>query len=67
MKNLVVSIAALLALSLPILAQNHSAAEQNKVGADDAPLPGAGLPVFAIVVIGGVVYWLMRRRRAKKD
>jgi len=30
-------------------------------------LPGAGLPVFILVVIAGVVYWRVWRRRAKKN
>jgi hypothetical protein len=47
----------LLVLCTPALAQ---------VMPNDSTLPGAGLPVFILIVIAGLVYWRIRRRRAKK-
>ena len=34
---------------------------------NNSTLPGAGLPIFILVVIAGLVYWRIRRRRAKKN
>jgi len=48
----------LLLLCTPAIAQNMP---------NDSTLPGAGLPIFILVVIAGLVYWRIRRRRAKKN
>jgi hypothetical protein len=59
MKYLRAWIALLLLPCTPALAQNTMP--------NASPLPGAGLPVFALAVIAGLAYWIVRRRRAKKN
>jgi hypothetical protein len=66
MKNLARSIALLSALCFPALAQNKDAPQQNKVGANYAPVPGAGLLVFGVIGIGYGVYWVIKWRRRKR-
>ena len=51
--------ALLLLLCTPAVAQNTMP--------NDSTLPGAGLPIFILVVVAGLVYWKVRRRRAKKN
>jgi hypothetical protein len=64
MRSLALSFALLSALLSPTLADSRSV-EQNKVGAQYAPVPGAGLPLVALIGILYGVYWIVRRRRRK--
>jgi LPXTG-motif cell wall-anchored protein len=63
MKSLVIPMALLLALSVPALAQTRSGGGGTptpSVRGAPGPLVGAGLP---LLLIGGGVYWLVRRRK----
>jgi LPXTG-motif cell wall-anchored protein len=70
MKNLVIPMALLLALSVPALAQNNQGGNNNSQGGNNnsqggargapGPLVGAGLPVL---LVAGGVYWLVRRKK----
>jgi LPXTG-motif cell wall-anchored protein len=65
MKNLVIPMALLLALSGPALAKNDKGNSGNANGhvkGAPGPLVGAGLPVL---LIGGGIYWLVRRRKGR--
>src|SRR5262245_37334993 len=80
MKSLVIPMALLLALSVPALAQNNlllalsvPALTQNNQGQNNnnqgggirpapGPLVGAGL---SVLLIGGGIYWLVRRRKGQ--
>ena len=65
MKSLIIPTALLLALSVPALGQNQGGnGGGNGGGARGAPGPliGAGLPVL---LIGGGIYWLVRRRKGQ--
>jgi LPXTG-motif cell wall-anchored protein len=60
---LVLSTALLLALSIPASAKNDHDNNGNHYGqikGAPGPLAGAGLPV---ILIGGGIYWLVRRRK----
>jgi LPXTG-motif cell wall-anchored protein len=54
--------ALLLALSVPVSAQNQNGQGQNggNIRGAPGPIAGAGLPVL---LIGGGIYWLVRRRK----
>jgi len=69
MKNLVIPMALLLALSVPALAQNQGGNSQGGrqggnsqggVRGAPGPLVGAGIPVL---LVAGGVYWLVRRKK----
>jgi LPXTG-motif cell wall-anchored protein len=63
MKTLVIPVALLLALSVPALAQKGTIGDKppsSGVKGAPGPLVGAGLPVL---LIGGGIYWLVRRRK----
>jgi LPXTG-motif cell wall-anchored protein len=68
MKNLVIPMALLLALSVPALARggNDQGQDNNNQGGRGSargapgPLVGAGLPAL---LIGGGIYWLVRRKK----
>ena len=72
MKSLIIPMALLLALSAPALAKNDNGNEHGHghghgngnanghVKGAPGPLVGTGLPVL---LIGGGIYWLVRRRR----
>jgi LPXTG-motif cell wall-anchored protein len=68
MKKLVIPMALLLALSVPALAGggNDQGGNNNNQGGGvrgaPGPLVGAGLPVL---LIGGGIYWLVRRRKGQ--
>ena len=65
MKNLFISLALLLALSVPALGQNqggNGGGNGGGVRGAPGPLVGAGLPVL---LIGGGIYWLVRRRKGQ--
>ena len=74
MKNMFLPVVLLLALSVPALAENkghHKGHDNNKgnhLGSTrgaPGPIVGASLP---LLLIGGGIYWLVRRRnRAKLD
>ena len=63
---LALPIALLLALSVPALAKNDKGNQGNgngnggNVRGAPGPLAGAGLP---LLLIGGGIYWLVRRRK----
>ena len=65
MKNMILPVVLLLALSVPALAENkgnHKGHDNNKHGGvrgAPGPIVGAGLP---FLLIGGGIYWLVRRR-----
>jgi hypothetical protein len=62
MKNMFLPAALLLALSVPALAQNNQGQNDNNQGrvrGAPGPIVGASLP---ILLIGGGIYWLVRRR-----
>ena len=54
----------LLAATLLLLLCTHAAAQ---VMPNDFTLPGAGLPVFILVVIAGVVYWRVLATAREKE
>jgi LPXTG-motif cell wall-anchored protein len=64
MKNLVIPMALLLALTVPALAKNDkgngNGNGKGHVKGAPGPLVGAGLPVL---LVGGGIYWLVRRRK----
>jgi len=63
MKNLFISLALLLALSVPALGQNQGGNGGGNGGGGRGaagPLVGAGLPVL---LIGGGIYWIVRRKK----
>jgi LPXTG-motif cell wall-anchored protein len=62
MKSLFMPMVLLLALSVPALAQNNQGQNNNDQGARGAPGPiaGAGLTVL---LIGGGIYWIVRRKK----
>jgi LPXTG-motif cell wall-anchored protein len=63
MKSLIIPTALLLALSVPALAQKGTIGDKppsSGVKGAPGPLAGAGLP---ILLIGGGIYWLARRRK----
>ena len=64
MKSLVIpTMALLLALSVPALAQpKPSAPTTTNIKGAPGPLVGAGLPV---ILIGGGIYWLVRRKKGQ--
>ena len=62
MKNMFLPVILLLALGVPALAQNNQGQNNNNHGGvRGAPgsIVGAGLP---ILLVGGGIYWLVRRR-----
>ena len=73
MKNMLLPVVLLLALSVPVLAQNNQGQNNNDQGQNNnnqgrtrgapGPIVGAGLP---ILLIGGGIYWLVRRRNRTK-
>jgi hypothetical protein len=67
MKSLIIPMALLLALSVPALAKNDKGNGGNGNGhghvkGAPGPLVGAGLPVL---LIGGGIYWLVRRQQKR--
>jgi hypothetical protein len=71
MKALFIPMVLLLALSVPVLAQNNQGQNNNNQGQNNnnqgggfrgapGPLLGAGLPVL---IIGGGIYWIVRRKK----
>lgn len=62
MKKMFLPVVLFLALSVPALAQNNQGQnnnDQGRVRGAPGPIVGAGLP---ILLIGGGIYWLVRRR-----
>jgi hypothetical protein len=68
MNTLFIPMLLLLALSVPALAQNNQGQNNNNQGqgyrSAPGPLAGAGLPVL---LIGGGIYWIVRRNKSKLD
>jgi LPXTG-motif cell wall-anchored protein len=64
MEALFIPMVLLLALSVPVLAQNNQGQNNNNQGGGfrgaPGPLLGAGLPVL---IIGGGIYWIVRRKK----
>jgi hypothetical protein len=71
-KTIFIPTVLLLALSLPVLAGNNQGQNNNNQGQNNnnqgggyqgapAPIVAAGLPV--LLIGGGILYWIVRRRK----
>jgi hypothetical protein len=64
----VISMLLLLALSLPALAQNqggNQGGNQGNIRGAPGPLMGAGL--LPVLLVGGGIYWLVRRKKTQSS
>jgi hypothetical protein len=70
MRQFIIAVAILSAASMSAFAQNGSNNGQQQGGKNygaPGPVIGAGLPLLAAGGIGYGVYWLVRRRRSRKN